>query len=121
MRVEGIMNNLKNAVQGNSTTARQLIEMGLAGGAVGLGTGDISKGGMAAGTLFALRKGNTAIDMRVARKVADLLVSNDPAAMREVITRAAANPKFSQVVTALDNAIASASSSVGGAGAAVSQ
>jgi Cell Wall Hydrolase len=121
LRVEGIMNNLKNSVQGNSTTARQLIEMGLAGGAVGLGTGDISKGGMAAGALFALRKGNTAIDMRVARKVADLLVSNDPAAMREVITRAAGNPKFSNAITTLDNALATISSSGGVAGAAISQ
>ncbi len=33
LRVENVMNMARGAVQGNSTTARQLFEMGLAGGA----------------------------------------------------------------------------------------
>ncbi|MCK1465776.1 hypothetical protein IVB34_47710 [Bradyrhizobium sp. 2] len=41
LRVEGIMDLARNAVQGNSTTARQLAELGLAGGAYGL-TGAVS-------------------------------------------------------------------------------
>jgi hypothetical protein len=39
LRVEGIMDMARPAVQGNSTTARQLAELGLAGGTYTIGTG----------------------------------------------------------------------------------
>ena len=39
LRVEGIMDLARGAVQGNSTTARQLAELGLAGGAYGFSGG----------------------------------------------------------------------------------
>jgi hypothetical protein len=36
LRAEGIMDTARKALQGNSTTARQLVELGLAGGSAGL-------------------------------------------------------------------------------------
>lgn len=83
LRVEGIMDLARNAVQGNSTTARQLAELGLAGGAYGLGSGgDILNGNpsalMSAALVYGAAKGQGKINENVARKVAELLTSNDP-------------------------------------------
>jgi hypothetical protein len=76
------MNGIKNAIQGNSTTARQWIERGMAGGATGLGgvgayESDPQKIGAAA--LFgALTAGSRHIDTKVARRVAEMLASDNP-------------------------------------------
>lgn len=78
MHVEQVMDRLRGAL-GNSTTARQLVELGLAGGAgYGLSGGDFSAAGASALAAVLARKGLGRIDERVARRVADMLVSNDP-------------------------------------------
>lgn len=79
---ERAMNGVKNAIQGNSTTARQWVERGMAGGALGIGgTGayetDPKKISVAA-LVGALAAGSKHIDTKVARRVAEMLASNDP-------------------------------------------
>ncbi len=98
LHVETIADRLGNAVGANSTTARQLAEMGLAGGGSGalLGAGagyasgqDVSTGAIA-GALF--QRGATKIDARVARKVGELLASNNPADFQKIVQTAIKNP-----------------------------
>lgn len=85
LRVEGLMDQARGAIQGNSTTARQLTELGLAGGA-GAGLSVLSGGGIGdpqsvinGALLFGAARGHAAIDSRVSRQVAQLLTSNNPA------------------------------------------
>lgn len=82
LTTERAMNGIKNAVQGNSTTVRQWIERGLAGGATGLGgvgayDSDPQKIGVAA-LVGALTAGSRHIDTKVARRVAEMLASDNP-------------------------------------------
>ena len=78
MHVENIMDLARPAVQGNSTTARQLVELGLAGGVGGYESfqGD-PQALMHAALVYGAARGHRAIDERVAQHVAKLLVSND--------------------------------------------
>lgn len=82
MRVEGIMDTARTAIQGNSTTARQLVELGLAGGAAG--TGGVGAYNMDAKQMTyaaiagVLIGGKHHIDRRLAQRVAEMLTSNDP-------------------------------------------
>lgn len=89
LRVEGVMDLARGAVQGNSTTARQLAELGLAGGvgsvgAYGAYNTDPTQMAYAA-MAGALLAGRRNIDQRVARRVAEMLVSNDPAVLQRGI------------------------------------
>jgi hypothetical protein len=81
LRLEGIMDLARPAVQGNSTTARQLHELQLAGGATAGGIGAAVLGGPAglvsAALTYGAARGHAVVDERVARHVARLLVSND--------------------------------------------
>jgi hypothetical protein len=83
LRVEGIMDLARNAVQGNSTTARQLAELGLAGGAYGLSSGGnlnpfSDPGAVVNGALvYGAARGRNAINERLARQVAEMLTSGD--------------------------------------------
>jgi hypothetical protein len=91
LHLENVMNAAHGAVQGNSTTVRQLAELGL------VGTGGSILGGSnpltdpasvvnAALIYGALRHGSGAalatVDQRVATQAARLLASNDPAQIR---------------------------------------
>lgn len=96
LRVEGIMDLARGATQGNSTTARQLAELGLAGGAGMLGQGgDISSihpsALMSAALVYGAAKGHGKINENVARQVAELLTSNDPRALLRGIQMVARN------------------------------
>jgi hypothetical protein len=82
LRVEGVMDRGREALQGNSTTARQLVELGLLGGA---GTGGIYGGynqdpwtmGLSAGAA-ALTAGGRRVNQNVMRHTAEILASQDP-------------------------------------------
>ncbi len=113
LRVEGIMDLARGAVQGNSTTARQLAELGFAGGAGSLGAYGAYNGdpqqmtyAAVAGALLAGRRG---IDTRVARHVAEMLVSNDPQRLRQGIQLLARNGRFMDALRTADAKIASVS------------
>lgn len=113
LRVEGIMDLARNAVQGNSWTARRLYDMGLAGGA-GLG----AMGGynmdpkeMAAGAVMsALASGGKKIDSRVAQRVGEMLVSQDPQMMLRGIRLLSRNNGMMDSLRAVDRRIAAAGS-----------
>lgn len=99
MYLETIMDGARQAL-GNSTTAKQLIEASLAGGAAGaiygggwdptsIGTGMAIAGGAKAGTKYlgeevkvGLKHMIGTVDARTARRVAELLTSNDPRLLR---------------------------------------
>lgn len=111
LRVENIMDRMRGAL-GNSTTARQLIEAGLAGGATGAYTGDPTQAASVAGMVFALRAGgkllNQRIDQNVARRVGEMLASPDPNILHRGVTMIANNPRLMRVLAAADGATAKA-------------
>lgn len=81
LRQEGVMDRARPAIQGNSTTARQLAELGLAGGVYGIGTGldptNPNPGAIASAALtYGALKGKGAINANVSRQVAELLASS---------------------------------------------
>jgi hypothetical protein len=89
------MNTARQAVQGNSTSVRQFVEMGLAGGANStLASGNPFADPTAAlhGALMwgALRHGGNAalagVNERISRQVAQLLASNNPGQVRMGMT-----------------------------------
>ncbi len=108
MALETIMNGARDAM-GNSTTARQLIEAGLAGGALsgyesgwdptkmagGLMLGVGARAGIGHQRLAPLAEGAKnligKVDAKTARRVAELLTSNDPRLLRQGYQMAAKN------------------------------
>ena len=108
MHLETIMDGARQAL-GNSTTARQLIEAGLAGGAVGgylsgwdpktMGEGFLGGAGARVGAAHLLKDEVAAgarkligkVDARTARHVAELLTSDDPRQLRAGYQLAAKN------------------------------
>jgi hypothetical protein len=81
-RVEGIMDLARKAVTGNSTTARQLAELGLAGGAYGFSGGasnPLDPSAMFnAALVYGAARGRNKINEGLSRRVAEMLASNDP-------------------------------------------
>ena len=123
MALETIMNGARNAM-GNSTTARQLIEAGLAGGAItGYATGwdpakMIEGAGASATARFGAGKflsGQIAkgaqnligkVDATTARRVAALLTSDDPRLLREGYQMAQKNKSIGDGLRAIANKVA---------------
>lgn len=111
LRHEGMMDLIRSAVQGNSTTVRQLMELGLAGGAGGLMTGFDPSNPVFWITAILTRMGasraNQAIDARLANEVAQRLVSRDPAVMRRGLQQLA-QPEFLTALRRFDESMARA-------------
>ena len=109
LRVEGVMDKMRGAL-GNSTTARQLIESGLAGGATLGYSGDPTTAMSAAGAWMALRYGGKLagqkIDQGVARRVGEMLASNDPAILRKGIQLVSKSGGLQKALRAIDDQIA---------------
>lgn len=112
LHVEAIMDRSRGAVQGNSTTTRQLIEGGLVGaGGYGVSTGDYDPRSLLTAAFVggAIRGGGQRIaqriDQNVARRVADLLTSNDIRQLNMGLQIVTSRPVFLQ---ALRNANAGA-------------
>jgi hypothetical protein len=111
LRVENIMDRMRGAL-GNSSTARQLIEAGLAGGAAGAiySGGDPSSAASGAGMLIALRQGgkllNQRIDEKVSRKVGEMLASSDPKVLQKGIALVTRSPTLMKLLRAADDAAA---------------
>lgn len=104
VRVEDIVDRLRGSM-GNSTTARQLVEMGIgAGGGYGV-TGDW-KGAIAGA---ALAKGARYVgeraDARVMENIATLLTKDDASALNGAVQFAARNPKYMAALEQLSNAL----------------
>jgi hypothetical protein len=111
MRVEGIMDLARNAVQGNSTTARQLAELGLAGGAYGFSGGGINPfsdpGALVnAALVYGAARGRNAINERLSRRVAEMLVSNDPRTLLRGIQTVTRNQTLFNSLRSADRGLA---------------
>jgi hypothetical protein len=116
LRVEGIMDLARGAVQGNSTTARQLAELGFAGGATGLtGVYGVYNQDPQAMTIAAvsaaLLAGRRGIDNRVAAHVAKMLISDDPRILRQGLQAVAKSKYLLDNLRVADRKIASVGSS----------
>lgn len=110
LRIEGIMDLSRGAVQGNSTTARQLAEIGFAGGAgtVGAyGTYNLDPTQMTTAAIMgALLAGRRNIDQRVAGRVAEMLTSNDPRVLQRGIQIIARNERMMNALRSTDTRVA---------------
>jgi muramidase (phage lysozyme) len=110
MRTEGVM-DLARGAMGNSTTARQLAEMGMAGGAYGIGGLGAFNQDPASMTVAALMwgaaRGSRAVDQRVARKVGEMLASNDTSVLRKGINIVSRSQGMMDALRSFDRAIAS--------------
>lgn len=118
VKVENSMDMLRRAM-GNSTTARQLMEMGLAGGAIGGGTalytGDWTQG-LTVGVLAGLAKRYSGkVDERVTKRVAELLLSDNPQALKQAVTLAKNSQKASRALDAIQTALSAALKGAGNA------
>jgi hypothetical protein len=97
LRVESLLDAPRKAML-NSTTMRQASEMGLAGGAMATYEGikehsfNPSHIMAAAFTAFAVRHGAKVIDANVARKVGELLASDNPAELAKGIKIVTSSP-----------------------------
>lgn len=100
LHLESIMDQTRVAM-GNSTTARQLVELGLATGAGTLNTHGnplSDPGGFLTGALmgYGAARGVGAVNQRLASNVAQLLVSRDPAAIQNALSQVAHTPAMLQ-------------------------
>lgn len=113
--VERAMNGFRTATQGNSTSARQLFELGLAGAktpaalaAAAGGVSSYSSGGigpgdaLTAGLVFAARKHQVKIDTNVAKRVAEMLASDNPKLLEAATTIVQKTPVLRQLFLKLD-------------------
>lgn len=108
VRAEQIIDQSRVALSGNSTTAQQLIDAGVMGGA-GLASyfgsgGDLGTAGGVAFLALAGRRGlalmGKRVDENVMRKVAEMLASNDPAQVQRAIQNAALSQKHMDALRA---------------------
>lgn len=112
LRLEGLMDTARQAVQGNSTSVRQLVELGLAGG-----TGVIEGGNpmnwdsstiMHAAMMYGAARGYAHVDQRIALQVARLLTSQDPAQIRMAMQMVTRNPVIMNSLRLADVALSRA-------------
>lgn len=104
LRVENIMQQGLRAVQGNSTTAMQILGAGLAGAGGGGFLGfDPSTSGLAAALATAGKRG---IDQRVAVRIAELLTSRDPQVLQRGARMIASNGRLMDALRIADNSAA---------------
>jgi pyridoxal biosynthesis lyase PdxS len=93
------------------------MEMGLAGGTVGVGTGlytgDVTAGVTAAVVTGLARRAGAKVDERVTKRVAELLLSDDPNALKKAVTLATNSPKASAALKAIQTAIGGALRGIG--------
>lgn len=107
LRVEGIMDLARPALQGNSTTARQLVELGLAGGVGGYESyeGD-PQAIMKAALVYGAARGHRVIDERVAKEVAKLLTSSDVSKLQKGLRLITSNKNMMRSIRNADAAMA---------------
>jgi len=105
VRVEDLVDRLRGAM-GNSTTARQLVELGIGAGGGAYMTGDwtgaLAGAAVARGARFAGQR----VDAKVMEQVAKLLVSDNRGNLSLAVRQAAANPAYMAALERLSNALA---------------
>lgn len=126
VKMEQALDLLRVATQGNSTTAKQLIQAGLmGGGAGGLGMiasgGDLATGFSAASVAILGRRGlqmlGKSVDDQVMKRVAEVLSSTDPAQLQRAIQNASLSQQHMDAIDGVMRALAATSRGAGVAGA----
>lgn len=104
VRVEALADMLRGAM-GNSTTARQLMELGIGGGAgfalSGDWTGALTGAALAKGARYLGEK----VDSRVMQEVAKLLTSDNPQALQKAVFNASQRPAWMDAIKALGTTV----------------
>lgn len=108
VRVEDLADKLRGSL-GNSTTARQLVELGLGGGAGYFTTGDIQGALGGALAIKGARYLGERADAKVMESVANLLTQNSPGALQSAVALASQNPSYMRALERLSTAVAPAS------------
>jgi hypothetical protein len=105
VRVEDLADKLRGAM-GNSTTARQLVELGIgAGGGFALSGGDW-KGALSGALLFkGARYMGERADAKVMENVAKMLTSDNPANLKLAVQQASKNPAYMQALEKLSGVL----------------
>lgn len=107
LEVEQAMQATRRAIGGNSTTARQLREMGLASAmgapVAGMATGDWSPSNLTTGAVLGAgaRYAKGAVDARLAGRIAQMLSSQNPRAVERLVSLASRYPVYLNGVRAL--------------------
>jgi hypothetical protein len=107
VRVEAIVDQLRSAVSGNSSTAQQLISAGVVGGAGGYfaSGGDWTQAASMAGLVAAGRRGlqvlGKKVDERVMARIGEVLASGDPSALQRAIQNAALSAEHRTALEAI--------------------
>lgn len=113
VRVEDLVDRLRGTM-GNSTTARQLVELGIGGGAGYAFTGGDWKGAL---TGAALARGTRFVgqraDARVMEQVARLLTQDNQGSLRLAVQQAARNPAYMGALETLGNALSAPARAAG--------
>jgi peptidoglycan hydrolase-like protein with peptidoglycan-binding domain len=106
IRAENTMDMLRRAVQGNSTTARQLAELGLAGGASTVLTGGFNPTDpswlMTAALVRGGRLAGTTVEQRTARRIAEMLASNDPKVLNQAAVQLSLRPGLMKALRSVE-------------------
>lgn len=94
IRVEELADKLRGAL-GNSTTARQLVELGIGAGSGAIITGGDWKGAIAgAGVAKGVRFANQKVNDKVMEEIARMLTSGDEALMKKAVFQASLSPMW---------------------------
>lgn len=118
VKMEQVLDMLRTATQGNSTTAKQLIQAGLMGGGAGglgyLGSGGDLGTGMSAATLAiigrrGLQMAGKSVDDQVMKRVAEVLSSGDPKMMERAIVNATLSKQHMEALDAIMRGLSAAS------------
>lgn len=105
VRVEDLADRLRGAM-GNSTTARQLVELGIgAGGGFAVSGGDWKGALTGAAAAKGARYLGQRIDDKVMQQIAKLLISDDPAALKRAVSNASISPAYMQKLEELGRLI----------------
>ena len=116
VKVETAIDMMRGALTGNSTTARQLVELGLGAGAGGMLTGDWTAGALAGAVIAkGIRMGGNKADENALREVAKILLSKDRTQLARSIKRIANSRRHQK---ALDQMLTYLGGSVRASGAA---
>lgn len=100
--IEQAMDKMRGAL-GNSTSVRQYMELGLAGGVGGYGAYNSDpEAATKAAMTWAVLRGHRAIDQRVARRVADMLASSDPAVLAKGVDIVSRNKAMTEAFQNFD-------------------
>jgi hypothetical protein len=111
LNVENIMQKLKEAVQGNSTTVMQLLGAGAAGAAGGGYLGfDPTTSGITTALAGGLKKG---ADANMARHITRLMMSRDPAVLQAGLRQLARNARNLEILQSVSNAVSRAAAQQG--------